>query len=311
MSQDSVHVSKGHSKEERKKPKKEKKRRRQEEADDTLAVSPSPKKKKKKTKRSHENGGTLQAPTSPDAPLGPLVSPFWTETRSYYLPLAPIAQLYPLQGLIAEHLSPMCMTYSHQMKGIVICHENVRLEKEPLEDEDEGAPRALGQCLNEGAACWLWVTADFLVYRPEPGMWVEGYVVAHSEGHLGLLLLNVFNASIEWKRLPKSWQWIATPSHADQAANGDARAENADEMDDDHQTNGDATVNGVIEDEGYWQDGRGRRIERWLRFRVKDWIVSRPGDREKGFFGVEGTLLDEEEEKELQAEEAGGQVQGA
>ncbi|PBP25479.1 RNA polymerase Rpb7-like domain-containing protein [Diplocarpon rosae] len=95
------------------------------------------KSKKHKSDKRAAHSEALKAPST--------VSPFHLQTSSLYLPLAPVSQKFPLEGICAEHLSPLLLTYYPPFKG--------------------------------------------------------------NEGHLGLVCWNLFNASIERKRLPSNWEW--------------------------------------------------------------------------------------------------------
>ena len=59
----------------------------------------------------------------------------------------------------------------------------------------------------------------------------------------------------------------------------------------------------VDDAEGYFRDSRGKKIEGLVRFRVKDVETSKSMDRETSFLNIEGTMLGEEEERELQEQE--------
>ena len=234
----------------------------------------------------------------PEPEQASLDSPFVIETRSFYLPLPPIATLHPLPGLCAEHLAPLILTYHRKMKGVVLAYDRPALGDGGLSDRAVARAEAYATCINEYAAAYSWVTANFLVFRPTPGMWIEGYVTVQTEGHLGLLCLNLFNASIIKGRMPPRWKWkgSAVPASAGRRANGRGRSQGHGDHEDADENQADA--HGATEDEGYWEDSRGKRVEGALRFRVMDLIVSRPGDRDKGFFGIEGSLLTEQQEEE-------------
>lgn len=128
---------------------------------------------------------------------------------------------------------------------------------------------------DEYAVCWTWVTAEFMLFKPTRGGWLEGYVNLQNEGHLGIVCWNLFNASIERERLPKDWKWVGTED-----LEGDGYAED-----------------GV----GYYVDGAGTKIEGIVKFRVKD--IESSHDRERGFLSIEGTMLEDKEENELLEEE--------
>ncbi|KAG8629991.1 hypothetical protein KVT40_001610 [Elsinoe batatas] len=58
-------------------------------------------------------------------------TPFVQETASLLFPLAPSAFNFPLQGLCAEHLSPLLLTYYPPLDGIVLSYSRPRLSDTP------------------------------------------------------------------------------------------------------------------------------------------------------------------------------------
>ncbi|KAI9825679.1 MAG: hypothetical protein M1832_001023 [Thelocarpon impressellum] len=208
-------------------------------------------------------------------------SPFLTHTSSLYLPLSPISQLHPLEGLCAEHLSPLILTYYPPFHGVILSYGNERLSERPLGQPGAGGRVALARSVDEYAASFVWVTADFLLFRPRRGEWIEGIVNLQNEGHVGLVCWNLFNASIERKRLPQNWTWSE--------AGGDI------------ESTGSSAVNGENRGKGYYVDGDGTRIQGSVRFRVRD--VETSADRERGFLSIEGTTLDDETERLLLEQE--------
>ena len=133
---------------------------------------------------------------------------------------------------------------------------------------------------------------------------IEGYVNLQSESTIGILCLNFFNASIERKRLPKEWKWIPGGMKApgkrklkkpvkDDRSDLDGVAADED----------DAAEQSLQDAEGYFQDQAGKKVEGLLRFRVKNVDTSKSMDRETGFVSIEGTMLNEDEERELQEQE--------
>jgi len=107
---------------------------------------------------------------------------------------------------------------------------------------------------------------------------LEGYVNLQNEGHLGVVCWNLFNASIERQRLPEDWKWVGVED--EEMGGVDGMGETYAE-------------NGI----GYWLDGEGNKVDGMVKFRVKD--IETSHDREKGFLSIEGTMLDEEAEKDL------------
>ncbi|KAH8687894.1 hypothetical protein BGZ60DRAFT_394761, partial [Tricladium varicosporioides] len=82
------------------------------------------KSKKHKTSKSTTESASLEQ--SYDS------SPFHIQTSSLYLPLAPISQSYPLEGLCAEHLSPLLLTYYPPFEGILLSYHNPRMSEAPF-----------------------------------------------------------------------------------------------------------------------------------------------------------------------------------
>ncbi|KAI9829417.1 MAG: hypothetical protein M1819_006354 [Sarea resinae] len=258
--------------------KKSKKKRKREEAHG----SPSTHKRSRSTKLDDATTSNLTPPSST------LHTPFFTQTVSLYLPLSPISQLRPLEGLCAEHLSPLILTYYPPFHGVVLSYKDVRLSESPSTKPSKGENVVLARSIDEYAVSYVWVTAEFVLFKPQRGCEVEGWVNLQNEGHLGLVCWNMFNASIERKRLPKEWKWIA-------AGTGRSRKGN----DDSQQTLTDADEDG----EGYYEDAEGNKIEGKISFRVNDIQTSPSSDRERGFVSIEGTLLGDDEEKALLKDE--------
>jgi len=214
--------------------------------------------------------------------MTPTVSPFHIQTVSLYLPLAPISQQYPLEGLCAEHISPLILTYYPPFSGVLLSYSNPRLSEKPFADDGESV---LLHNIDEYAVSWAWVTAEFLLFKPENGTLLEGYINLQNQGHLGIVCWNLFNASIESKRLPSDWSWkdVSEMQNGEDAEQGETYAE---------------------EGPGYWVDGEGNKVEGMVKFRVKE--IESSHDRERGFLSIEGTMLSEDDEEELAESERDG-----
>ena len=243
-------------------------------------------------KRRSETTHTVEVDAESSKPSNEVESsPFHVQTSSLYLPLSPITQLYPLKGLCAEHLSPLILTYYSPFHGVVLSYSNVRLSEHPSTSESTPG-KVLARSVDEYAVSYIWVTADFLVFRPQRGGWIEGWVNLQNEGHLGLVCWNLFNASIERKRLPKSWRWVRAGTESTQqetkSRNLPAEESVSQKID----------VDGLTEGEGYFEDSEGKKIEGAIRFRVRDLESTSSSDKEKGFLSIEGSMLSDEEEKE-------------
>ncbi|TVY41127.1 DNA-directed RNA polymerase I subunit [Lachnellula occidentalis] len=197
------------------------------------------------------------------------VSPFHMQTSSLFLPLAPVSQKAPLEGLCAEHLSPLILTYYPPLAGVLLSYHNVRLSEKPF--GDDGEEDVLLQNIDEYAVSWAWVTAEFLLFKPEKGAWLEGYINLSNEGHLGIVCWNLFNASIERKRLPSDWKWVGVQEREEGDGEDEIYAE---------------------EGAGHYVDGEGKKVE----------VESRSGE---GFLSIEGTMLSEDAEHEMVESESG------
>jgi DNA-directed RNA polymerase I subunit RPA43 len=236
----------------------------------------------KKRKRDHEEDGqrrkskkhradrTVTAEAQVDG------SPFVVQTSSLYLSLSPVSHQFPLEGLCAEHLSPLTLQWYPPFNSVILSYSNARISAKPFGDEGDNT---LFQNIDEYAVSWAWVTAEFLLFKPEPGVWVEGYVNLQNEGHLGVVCWNLFNASIEKKRLPADWKWVGVED-MERGKEGMGMGETYAE-------------DGV----GYFVDGEGKKVEGMVKFRIRD--VETDVDRERGFVSLAGTMLDAEAERKL------------
>jgi DNA-directed RNA polymerase I subunit RPA43 len=259
-------------------------------ADDAMGSSQAPprthtngkssqEKEKKKRKRDGEDGHRSKskkhksdktaAPAA--APDLDTPSPFHIQTTSLHLPLAPISQGAPLEGLCAEHLSPLILRYFPPLAGVVLSYSQARLGGSAFADEGGST---LARNVDEGAASWCWVTAEFLLFRPDRGAWLEGYVNLQNAGHVGVVCWNLFNANIKRDSLPASWRWVGVEDQVAEA--GETFAEDG---------------------QGYFVDWEGKRVEGMVKFRVRE--IESSHDKETGFLSIEGTMLDDEAEKQL------------
>lgn len=151
-----------------------------------------------------------------------------------YVPLSPISisSTHASASLIAEHLAPLLLTYYPPFQGIVLAYSNGSISESPpvpgqvhssssssQPDFDNPKPLTLALTANEYGVLYLYLTATFLVFSPQKGHVLEGWVNVQSEGFVGAIAYNLFSVGIERKRVPKSWKWI--PPGADDGE-GDA-----------------------------------------------------------------------------------------
>ena len=150
-------------------------------------------------------------------------SPFRRTTISLYLPLPPLCQNCPLEGIVAQHISPLLLTYYHPVRGVILSHSNPRFSTSPqnpapppselFPQENAKAtryPPTYGRSLEHGPPM-VWLTIDFTLFAPSPGNYMQGYLNLQNEDNIGLVCYNFFIAFIERKRFPSDWTWI--PAH--------------------------------------------------------------------------------------------------
>ncbi len=252
----------------------------------------------KKRKRNRETLDDDQQPSKKSRPLAnnenqqlqpksptnsTLDSPFYKHTSSLYLPISPVTQLFALEGLCAEHLSPLLLTYHRPFGGVVLSYSNPRLSENPTPSPTKTT--VLAKAVDAYAMSFIWLTADFLVFKPKRGQVIEGWINLQNESHLGLVCWNLFNASIERRRLPRDWKWSGIGGRMSGGRReGDGEG-----------------AGGAVEKEareergqGYFVDGMGRKVEGLIRFKVRD--AETAYSYGKGFLTIEGTMLVDEEE---------------
>ncbi|KAI9756878.1 MAG: hypothetical protein M1815_002665 [Lichina confinis] len=269
--------------------KEDKKRKRQHEV-----IDDEPTSKKHRSERFEDPQTNVQPPEP--APPASLSTPFVTKTCSMYLPLSPISQLRPLEGLCAEHLSPLLLTYYRPLGGVVLSYSNPRLSERPSSTSGKTNEPALALSINEYGPGYVWATADFLLFKPRRGQIIEGWINLQNESHLGLICWNLFNASIERRRLPRNWTWSGVGGrtygkNGPQAAQQSMLSTEADER-----------------GQGTFIDGDGRKVEGVIRFKIID--IETAYSYGKGFLTIEGALLNGNDEAQLAEGGQSGPGQG-
>jgi DNA-directed RNA polymerase I subunit RPA43 len=241
---------------------------------------------------SHEK--TMQKAGWPDKLAKQHPSTIQTMSVSLRVPIPPIGQAMPLSSVCADTLSPMILRWDPDLKGVVLAYRNPKLVTNP-QNLDDGDEVPLAQAIDEYAAPFVWVQADFAVFTPRRGLWLDGYINLQNENYIGMVIFNLFNATIERKRLPQDWDWFE-----DEQDQADVEP---------------AGVDGVVEYEmgdkrrkfthslGHFEDGQGNVIDGWIRFRVWDFEPAFSEKDERHFLTIEGTLLTDDEEKALEERE--------
>ncbi|KAJ6151808.1 hypothetical protein N7470_006936 [Penicillium chermesinum] len=258
-------------------------------------------------------------------------SPFSLTKATLYLPLSPISisATHALSSLQAEHLSPLLLTYFPPLKGIVLAYSQASISSfppssQPKKHSDNPEPLTMAKTADEYGVLYVYLTATFLVFRPQRGQTLEGWVNVQSEGFLGAVVFNLFSVGIESNRLPRDWKWIAP------GAEDESNAPNDVATTDDESSAGKAPVGfdaekehfqpGSVAEEldadedeeeevaasGYFRSVSGHRVRGTVKFRVVDIDVIPGSERDRGFLSIEGTMLSPEEEHQLMNKETNG-----
>ncbi|PLB49600.1 hypothetical protein P170DRAFT_358815 [Aspergillus steynii IBT 23096] len=306
------------------------------------------KKSKKSSKGSKKSSSSkavpAAAPSTPD-------SPYTLTTATLYLPLSPISisPTHALASLLAEHLSPLILTYYAPLQGVVLAYSNASISStHPAESKSAFTPNdpnpqplTLARSAGEYGVLYVYLTATFLVFRPQRGQVLEGWVNVQSEGFLGAVVLNLFSVGVERKRLPSDWKWVPPGAYGEEGegeetANSDADAaktKSQSQSDDDSSEPSAAfdpekehfkpvalasDANPLLDDpastevdesaaaEGYFRSVSGHRVRGTVRFRVVDVDVIPGSERDRGFMSIEGTMLTPDEEAQVVEDERNG-----
>lgn len=173
-------------------------RKRKSKKDASTSASPS-----KKRKQTPSSKATPQVQDSNPE------SPFTLTTATLYLPLSPISisPTHALASLLAEHLSPLLLTYFPPLKGVVLAYSNASISSKPPAGPRSSSdlnpqPLTLATTADEYGVLYVYLTATFLVFRPKRGQTLDGWVNVQSEGFLGAVVFNLFSVGVERKRLP-------------------------------------------------------------------------------------------------------------
>jgi DNA-directed RNA polymerase I subunit RPA43 len=288
------------------------------------------KKSKKAKGKSRKEASDEQTP-SPTQPADD--SPFTLTTATLYLPLSPISisPTHAVASLLAEHLSPLLLTYYPPLKGVVLAYSNASISETPppssAQNQNQNPnpnpqPLTLATSANEYGVLYVYLTATFLVFRPQRGHALDGWVNVQSEGFLGAVVLNLFSVGIEHKRLPTDWKWVPPGEEADSTATSEDESQGSPAFDpskehfspvtlaSDENPLADAMQDSAGDEasaaEGSFQSVSGHRVRGTVRFRVVDVDVIPGTDRDRGFLSIEGTMLSPDEEARVLQDERGG-----
>ncbi|CUM65963.1 uncharacterized protein PRCAT00003617001 [Priceomyces carsonii] len=187
---------------------------------------------------------------------------FYMVTSSMYISLAPCYTQHPINGIKSQHLDPMIMTYFSKAKGVVLSYSNIKISGRNKSIDSEGNPLTIARIEGSSPFTFFWISVDFLIWRPQVGDCLEGYVYMQTASHIGLLIHDTFNATIKKYNIPNTWRFL--PSQQDEYSE-------------------DSTSN--FKSFGHWVTENDLRIEGKLKFNVK--ALHTTGR----VISVEGTLI--------------------
>lgn len=268
-------------------------------------------KKTKKTSSSKTSKSTSKKTSSTlSSSRSDRTYPFYTQTVSLYLPLYPAGMTEPLEGYADQHLKLLVNRYVPDLKGILLAYRNPHLGERPgaksLTEQSGMEDVALLESVAEYAVGFGWFTAEVDIFRPTRGAWMEGKINLQSEGFVGVICFDMFNASIEASRLPEGWRWVDLMSSGNNKnhTNGSTKSSDpfAEEDEDnknegnenDEDTAGQAEGTEQLHQTGYWVDATGVRVTGNLPFRIKNYEVG--SSETHGYLSIEGTMLSEADE---------------
>lgn len=220
-----------------------------------------------KRRRLHSSSEFTTA-NSPDSGLEYTSECFHTLSTNVYISLAPVYAHDPVEGVKAQHLDPLLMSYLPAAGGVVLAYYNLKLFGQQAEKSAKKA-KALNISHNK-AIVSMWISVDFLAWKPRPQDDVTGWVFLQSSSYIKLLIHDTFQATIRKHSIPKSWKFVQI-GNASEATEDIERCSQAPDS---------------RPGQGYWQDSDGKKVEGYLRFTVSSLNVSH------GQVSLDGSLLD-------------------
>lgn len=202
-------------------------------------------------------------------------------TTSLYISLAPCHLNNPVNGIKAQHLDPLVMSYFPKAQGVVLSYSNIKISDDNITHDTDGSTISIAKVSSSSPFSFFWISVDLLIWRPQLGDVLEGYIYMQTASHIGLLLHDTFNASIKKYNIPNDWNFI--PSQIDEFAE-----------DENEEANTENKHNNGFKSFGYWVDENEVKIEGKLKFTVKS--IHTTGR----VVSVEGTLITPGAEKDSQ-----------
>lgn len=179
---------------------------------------------------------------------------------SVYVSVAPIYQQFPKEGIMRQHLNTMVMKYNAEIGGVILGYENLDVLGDQVEDEEK-----LIALSPDTPFSFTWCHLDVIVWQPQVGDTIEGWIFIQSASHIGLLVHDAFNASIKKNNIPNDWTFIHN--------------------EDLNENSQDSTDDKKLQSLGHWVDGNGQQLGGKLKFKVRNVYTT------GRMVSLEGTLL--------------------
>ena len=247
---------------------------------------------------------------------------FYSTRTSLCLPILAVSLQKASSSILAAHLAPLLLTYFPPVEGIVLGFSDPVISARPSNvgadlplqtpKDDDGisqeAVEVLARAHEEFGACWVWLTATFLVFQPSPGDELHGWTNVTSEGFVGLVSYNYFQTSVGKSRIPGSWSWSgATTEHKKKGKKGrlvDGARGSQEQSQGSNDVDGSQDVgDGQLSDAAHFVDEEGAKVPDTLVFTVVQTEMVPAHERDKLSLQIDGSLLDAEAEDRLVEEE--------
>lgn len=202
---------------------------------------------------------------------------FRVARTSMYVSLAPCHISNPINGIKSQHLDPLVMKYFQKAQGVVLGYSNIVINSG--ECEVTGENEIVAPVADLSPFAFMWITVDLLLWTPQIGDTLKGYIYMLTATHLGLLIHDTFNAYIRFRYIPQDWQFV--PNQADEYA----ESGNNDE---------DTSGRNNFRSYGYWADQNGLKVEGKITFNVRAVYTSGK------MISLEGSLVSPESELDAQ-----------
>lgn len=179
---------------------------------------------------------------------------------SLYASIAPIYQQASQDGIMRQHLNNMVMKFNNELGGVVLGYDNLEILGDQAEESEK-----LVKLTADTPFAFTWCHVDIIVWQPQVGDIVEGWIFIQSASHIGLLIHDAFNASIKKNSIPNDWTFI----------HNEDLGENSQDSEDKKK----------FQSLGHWVDGQGEQLGGKLKFTIRNVYTT------GRMVSLEGTLL--------------------